>query len=190
MVSCLSGLDPLPDKIEDLTMSLSIPVGKIDVLKGATTPGLPYNRLNIPDWARYDALYYTDTVTVDLSKIYESSSISYLAFNLNMWNEFPVACTANLSFANSEGVILYTFNPLDIIKGSILFNGNVVNPGYSKASVVFDSEQIKNLETAEYLIFNVKLKIKDGNTNDFQYYDSFKLTCHLGARVDFILNNI
>ncbi|MHC1702558.1 MAG: hypothetical protein AB9846_01500 [Tenuifilaceae bacterium] len=198
LVSCLSGIDPLPSEIKDLSMSLSIPVGQADFrIESVYFDGLPNinQQLNLPDWAKHDTIYYIDTFAVNLSKIYEYSSEtpSYLNFKINVWNEFPSAGTLKIILTNASGEVIHSFwnnKPFEIKKGDILLNGVVVNPGFSYTAESFVKEDIEKLRTAENLIFHAKLGIKNTNTNSFQYFNNFKLTCHLGARVDFILNDI
>lgn len=195
--SCISGIDPLPQNVKNLTMSLSIPVGEVDVkLDSLYHIGLPnwFLNENVPAWAKYETLYYTDTVPVDLSKIYEKSSdITYLAFKINVWNEFPAECIANIFFADSDGTIIYTFDPLTIEKGTTLGvtqNGMLVRSGYSWVNVPFEGRtQIDKLRTVESLIYSLKINIKDAKTWSFQFFDSYKMTCHVGARVDFTLKD-
>lgn len=195
LTSCLSGIKPLPDKIGDLSMSLSIPVAKAEIhLSGTYHNGLPNWFLNqdVPDWAKYDYIYFTDSVAVDLTRIYENSSeISLLAFKINVWNEFPVKATSNIYFVDNAGDTLYTFEPIDIDDGDVLFNGNVIKSGYSHSTAILDKVQIENLRTAEFLVFHLKMDLKDvKNTNYFPYFDQFKMDCQVGARVDFILKDI
>jgi hypothetical protein len=189
--SCISGLDPIPSEIKDPSVSLSIPVGKLDVYRIYTTPGEPYSRPNIPDWAMFDALYFGDTLALDLSSVYgRSSSMDYLALKINIWNDFPIESTAIIYFTDADFNPLYTVDTVTIPKGSILLNGDVVNPGYVSSKIVFDQSQIETFRSAKHIVFEVKLKIGDGNTNDFRFYDKFKLTCYIGARVNFTLNSL
>ncbi len=193
LTSCLSGLEPIPNKIGDLDLSLSIPIANAEVgLSETYTSGIPTINLglNVPPWAKYEYIYFTDSVAVDLYRIYENSNdISYLAFVINIWNEFPVKGTLDMYFTDRANNILFQFNAINVEKGNVLYNGNVVAPGYSNSKVVFDKTLIESIRTAEFLVFQLKVNLKDGNTNVFKYYDQFKLNCHLGARVDFILKD-
>ncbi len=196
MVSCVKGLDPLPSKTEDLTMSISIPVGVGEVkIKDTYYLGLPNINLAeiVPTWARYDTIYFTDTVPVDLSKIYEKSTvISYLAFKINIWNEYPAGCKVQLFFADSSNTALYAFwdnKPLTIAKGDVFADGKVFHPTYTGSTVTFEKLQIEQLRTVEKLIFHIKIGLRGIQPERFQYFDNYKLTCQLGARADFILNN-
>jgi len=190
----MDGLKPLPNKIGDLDQSLSIPVANVEVgLSGTYHIGPPdcFIDLDVPEWAKHQYIYFSDTVAVDFYRIYENSNdITVLTFNINIWNEFPVKATANIHFTNSSGEMLYKFEPIEIEDGDILFNGNIVRPGYSRSFVVFDKPTIENLRTAEILVVHLRINIKDGNTNGFKYYDEFKMNCHLGARIDYILKDI
>ncbi len=192
--SCLSGLEPLPTEVEDLSMSLSVPIGKVDVGEPETYhvgPPNYYLDQNVPDWAKYETIYYTNTLAVDLTEVYNNSSeINYLAFNINIWNEFSTGCTIYLQFADNAYATLYSFDPIAVEAGRIVQN-NVIYPGYSKTTAVLNKEEIKNLKTVEYLIVHIKIDLKHiRSTYDFQYWDSFKLSCQVGARVDFIINNL
>jgi len=195
--SCINGIDPLPDSIKNLTMSLSIPIGKVDVQIDSTYHiGLPnwFLTENVPVWAKYETLYFTDTVPVDLTRVYEKSSqISYLAFKIIIWNEYPAECVANISFADSDDLPLYTFDPISIPKGSTLGitqNGILVRSGFSSTTIPFEGKtQIDKLSTAESLVYHLEIKIKDTETWKFQFFNNYKLTCHVGARVDFVLKD-
>jgi hypothetical protein len=197
MVSCLSGLDPLPSKTEDLTMSVSVPVGVGETSIGsAYYLGVPNINLAeaVPIWAKYDTVYYTDTIPVDLSQIYDKSSvISYLAFKINIWNEYPAGCKVQMYFTDIANTTLYSFwdsNPLTIAKGDISFSGKVFHPTYKGSTATFDNVQIEQLRTVEKLIFHIKIGLNDTPIWSFQYFDNYKLTCQLGVRADFILNNL
>lgn len=194
LTSCFGGLQPLPDKVEDLDLSLSIPVAKAAVGLSETYHIGPPNWFltqNVPGWAKYDYIYFTDSVAVDLYRIFENSDdINYLFFRINIWNEFPVMGTLNMHFADNAGNVLYSFDPMEIEKSDILYNGNVVRPGYSRASAQFDNASIESIRTSEILVFNLKINLKDANTNSFQYFNEFKMNCHLGARIDFILKDV
>jgi len=197
LISCTSGLKPLPNKIDDLSLSLSLPLANVEVgLSGLYHIGLPNYFLteNVPDWAKYDTIYFTDTVAVDLYRIYENSdNIKYLAFTINIWNEFPVKGNLNIHFVNNAGEKLYSFNPIGIDDGSfVLRNGGVlvVQSGYSKTNVKIDFAEIDSISSAEFLVFNMKLNLKDAAPYKFKYYDQLKMNCHIGARIDFILKDI
>ncbi len=127
--SCLSRLEPLPTEVEDLSMSLSVPIGKADVgVSGTYHVGLPNYFLdqNIPEWAKYETIYYTDTLAVDLTEVYNNSSeISYLAFNINIWNEFSTGCTIYMHFADETYTTLYSFDPIEVEAGRIVQNGSL-----------------------------------------------------------------
>lgn len=193
LTSCFGGLQPLPDKIEELNLSLSIPVAKAEVGLADTYHIGPPNcflNLNVPTWAKYEYIYFTDSVAVDLYRIFEHSvEISYMSFNINVWNEFPVKGTLVMDFIDNAGNKLFTFNPFTIEPGDILMN-NVVKPGFSKVTAEFDKTKIESIRTAEYLAFNVKINLKDANIYGFQYFDQFTMNCHLGARVDFVLKDV
>ncbi len=198
LTSCLSGLQPLPDTLEDLDLSLSIPVAKAEIgLSGTYHKGLPNINLglNVPDWAKYDTLYFTDTVAVDLYKIFENSdNIKYLAFKINIWNQFPVKGHLNIHFADNAGNIIYSFEPVEIKDGSpIIRNGDLllIRSGYSKANVEFDLTKIESIRVASFLVFEMKINLVDKeNIYLFEYFDQFKMDCQIGARIDFILKDI
>ena len=194
LASCFNGLEPLPDEVGALDLSLSIPVAKATVGLDKTYSIGPPNwflNQNVPGWAKYDFIYYSDTLTVDLYRIYEKSEeISYLAFNINIWNEFPVSGSLEMSFIDPSNVVLYSFSPVEIESSDILFNGNVVHPGYSNGKVEFDKALIEKIRTADRLVYYMKINLKDGNTFSFQYFDQFTMKCYLGARVDFVLKDI
>lgn len=194
LTSCVNGLEPLPDKVGDLDLSLSIPLAKADVSLSKTYHvGLPnwFLNQNVPAWAKYDYIYYADTVAVDLYRIFEhNNTVTYLAFSINVWNEFPVKGTLTIHFADKIGNVLYSFEPIEIEYGHILFNGNIVKPGFSRATVAFDAAKIESIRAAEVLVYKMKINLKDANINSFQYFDQFKMDCHLGARIDFVLKDI
>jgi len=192
--SCMSGLEPLPTEIGDLEQSVSIPVAKSEVgLEKTYHVGTQnwFLNQNVPEWAKYEYIFYDDTVTVDLYKIYEKSDvITYMSFSINIWNEFPVKGTLNMSFIDNTGALLYAFEPVPVIDGDILFNGNVARPGYSNSKVKFDKTLIENIRTANRLTYRLTMKLKDANSNSLRYFDKFKMNCQIGARVDFILKDI
>jgi len=198
LVSCMSGIDPLPSEIKDLSFSLSIPVGNADItIPDTYSIGPPNYWLGldfVPDWAKYEEVYYTDTVAVDLSKVFENSSnVTYLAFRINIWNEYKTKCKVDMYFADLSYNSLYTFNTFEVLEGQVVFklnNVNVISPGYSWAIVAFDKTQIENLSTAEFLIFNAKINLKNADPYNFKNWEKLKLNCQIGARVDFILNDI
>lgn len=196
LTSCFSGIEPLPNKIKDLTISLSVPVGTGEFsINSAYFVGLPNINLpeNVPEWAKHDTIFFTDTVPVDLSKIYEkSTTITYLAFKINVWNEYPAGCAVQVKFTDAAGVILYSFwdnKPLMIPKGDIFATGKVFRPSYKGSVVSFDQTQIEKLRTAENLIFLIKVGLKNTPLWSIKFFDNYKFTCQLGARVDFVLNN-
>jgi hypothetical protein len=193
LVSCLSGLDPLPTKPKDLTMSVSVPIGTGDFhIVDASYIGPPNINLllNVPEFAKHSNLYFADTLPVDLSKIYEKQyPINYLAFKLNIWNDFTAVGAAKIYFTDASFSKIDSLS-LNIVQGHILFNGDIINPGYTYDMVSFTQSQIETLSTAQYLIFSVRIDIRNTNTNDFQYYHLYKLTCQIGARVDFVINNL
>jgi hypothetical protein len=193
LVSCLSGLDPLPTKPKDLTMSVSVPIGTGDFhIVDASYIGPPNINLllNVPEFAKHSNLYFADTLPVDLSKIYEKQyPINYLAFRINIWNDFTAIGAAKIYFVDASYAKIDSLS-LNIVQGHILFNGDIINPGYTYDTISFDQTQIDSLSTAQFLIFNVRIDIHNTNTNDFQYYHLYKLTCQLGARVDFVINNL
>ena len=147
----------------------------------------------VPDWAKHDTIYYTDTIPVDLSKIYEQSSeITYLAFKINIWNEYPAVCKVQMYFTDTASTTLYSFwenKSLTIAKGNPI-SSTVSNPTFSGSTVTFDVAQIERLRTVENLIFHIKIGLNSTKVESFQNFKNYKLTCQLGARVDFILNNL
>lgn len=191
--SCVSGLQPLPGDVGDLDLSLSIPVAKSVVGLDKTYHIGPQNwflNQDVPEWAKYEYIYYSDTVTVDLYRIYEKSSeIKYLEFSINVWNEFPVNGSLDISFIDSVGAVIYAFNTITVIDGDIFF-GEVIRSGYSNSKANFDKTMIENLRAANRIVYNMKINLKDGNTTTFKYFENFKMKCHIGARVDFVLKEI
>jgi hypothetical protein len=191
LTSCLSGLKPLPSDVKDLTMSVSVPLGSFDVQRIITTPGIPYPRPNTPPWAMFDALYFNDTVAAALYTIYDkASAVNSIAFRVYLVNDFPIGCTASFHFTDIGYSDIFSIDSVDVPGGSILYNGNVINAGRNKLTLTLNNDQIDSLRNVEYLIINVKMKIADGNTYDFQFYDNFKLTCQIGAQVNFTLNDL
>jgi hypothetical protein len=193
LVSCLSGLDPLPTKPKDLTMSVSVPIGTSDFhIVDASYIGPPNINLllNVPEFAKHSNLYFADTLPVDLSKIYEKQyPINYLAFRLNIWNDYTAVGAAKIYFTDAAYSKIDSLS-INIVQGRILTNGDVIYPGFSYGTYPFTQTQIESLSTAQYLIFNVNIDIHNTNTNHFQFYHLYKLTCQLGARVDFVINNL
>jgi len=196
LTSCFNGIEPLPNKIKDLSISLSLPVGTGEFsINSAYFVGLPNINLseNVPEWAKHDTIFFTDTVPVDLSKIYEkSTTINYLEFKINVWNEYPAGCAVQVKFTDAARETLYSFwdnKPLMIPKGDIFADGKIFRPSYKGSVVSFDQAQIENLRTAENLIFLIKVGLKSTPLWSIKYFDNYKFTCQLGARVDFVLNN-
>jgi len=198
VVSCTSGLEPLPSDTKDLTMSLSFPVVNRRIgISDTYFIGAPNINLgeDVPDWAKHDTIFYADTLPIDLYQVYEkSSAINYLAFKVNLWNEFPVSGVVSMRIVDSSGSNLYAFwenNPFVIAKGAVFTNGKIFEPSYEGATISFDSDQIENLRNAQSIIIQVKIGLTDFKTiNYFQYFGNYHLTCEVGARVDFILNEI
>ena len=197
--SCMKDLEPLPGDIKDMTMSWSLPIAKVELgLGDIYSVGLPNYWLayDVPSWAKFEEVYFTDTLAVDLSKVYEKSSeINYLAFRINIWNEFPAVAKAQLSFTDATYSNLYSFNSVDINRGVIIIqqaDAIVVNPGVSTITIPFEKNQIESLRTASNLIIRITISLRkdDTNPNSFSHWNTLKLTCGLGARVDFVLNNI
>lgn len=192
--SCMNGLEPLPSEVGELELSVSIPVAKSVVGLEKTYHIGPQNwflNQNVPSWAKYDYIYYSDTVTVDLYEIYnKSESVNGLMFTISVWNEFPVKGELNISFIDNAGVVLYSFAPLFISNSDILFNGDIIRPGFRNNKESIDKPTIESLRTADRLVYHLKINLKDANTNSFQYFDKFNMKCHIGARVDFILKDI
>lgn len=193
LTSCMSGLEPLPSDVGDLDLSLSIPVAKSVVGLDRTYHIGPQNwflNQDVPEWAKYEYIYYSDTVTVDLYRIYEKASeIKYLEFNINVWNEFPVNGSLDICFIDNVGAVIYAFNTIHVMDGDIFF-GEVIRSGYSNSKVKFDKAMIENLRAANRIIYNLKINLKDGDTVTFKYFENFKMKCHIGARVDFVLKEI
>ena len=193
LTSCLSGFDPIPGNIKDLSMSWSVPVGKSDFSIGSAYYTGPPNInliLNVPEFAKHSNLYFADTVPVDLSKIYSKQyPISYLAFKINIWNDYTAVGAAKVYFTDGAYSKIDSLS-LNIARGHILSNGDVIYPGFTYGTFPLTKEQIDSLSTTQYLIINVGVDITNTSTNDFQYYHLYKLTCQVGARVDFVINNL
>lgn len=190
LTSCVSGFDPIPSDIKDLSMSWSLPIGKSDFkIKDGNVNGLPIDLLSL---LQIDTIVYSDTVSVNLSEINDkASSIRSLAFKINVWNEFPADGNVYLYFADNDGMIIKTSldaHPINIVKGRVLINGDIVSTGFSPNVLTFNEEDIKKISEAKNLIFNAKLSLKNTNTNTFKYFNSFTLTCQLAARIDFTIN--
>ena len=112
-----------------------------------------------------------------------------MEFRVNIWNDYTCQGDAKIFFTDLTYSKLDSIN-LNIARGHIAQNGDIVNPGFSHDTIQF-SNQIQKLSTANYIIFNIKVDMKHAsNTHDFQYYHLYKLSCHIGARVDFTLNNL
>lgn len=197
LVSCMNGIEPLPSDTEDLSMSLSFPVlnGKVGT-SDTYYIGLPNINIgeDVPDWAKHDTLYYSDTLPVDLYQVYQkSSAIKYLALKVNVWNEYPIDGIVKMYIADSNGAVLYPFwdnHSFVIPRGEVFANGRIFKPSYKGSSIVFNSEQIENLRNAQSIIVDVRLGLKGyKNITNFQNFDNYHLTCEVGARVDFILND-
>ncbi len=189
----MSGLETLPSEVGDLDLSLSIPVAKSVVVLDKLEHIGPQDWFltqNVPEWAKYQYLYYSDTLTVDLYRIYEKASeIKLLEFSINIWNEFPVKGEMKISFIDNIGTEIYAFNPTPVMDGDIFF-GEVIRAGYSNSKAKFDKILIENLRAANRIVYYLKINLKDANTNTFKYFDSFEMRCHIGARVDFVLKEI
>ncbi len=194
LTSCMNGLGPLPSEVGELELSVSIPVAKSVVGLDKTYHIGPQNwflNQNVPAWAKYDYIYYSDTVTVDLYEIYnKSESVNGLMFTISVWNEFPVKGELNMFFIDSAGLVLHSLAPLLISNSDILFNGDIIRPGFRNSKERIDKPTIEILRTANRLVYYMKINLKDANTNSFQYFDGFNMRCHIGARVDFIFKDI
>lgn len=198
--SCLSGIDPFPDSAKSMLMSWSLPVGKGEFgISDSYYLGAPNINLteNVPEWAKHDTIYYSDSIAVDLSEIYnQSSAIKYLAFKTNIWNEFPAGGTVQMYFIDADGNRLYTFwsnGKFNIYKGDYYFLGSeiVKHSSFNHDEATLNASQIEQLKTAQLLVILTKVGLKDVvNKDAFQLFDNFKLICQVGVRVDFEINDI
>lgn len=189
---CYKDIEPIPNSTQ-LSPSLSFPVGQTEfsVAGGYTTIGLPEINLtdSVPDWAHYHALEFTDRVALDLSKVYqEASSITYLAFRINVWNQLPAAGSFQAYFYDSANQLLDSLShdgPLSIPLGRINASGEVLSEGYLKADIPLSSDRITLLGNATLLVVHSVINLDNVQPNDFQWFDSLKVKCQLGVRVDF-----
>lgn len=190
----MDGLKPLPGEVGELDLSVSIPIAKAVVVLDNTYHIGPQNwflNQNVPNWAKYDYIYFSDTVTVDLYEIYnKSESVNEIEFSISVWNEFPTKGELSMFFIDNADVIVHSFAPVLISNSEILFNGNVINPGFYNSKERIDKSTIENLRNANRFVYYMKINLKDVNSNFFQYFNDFEMRCHLGAKVDFILKDI
>jgi len=110
LTGCYKDIEPIPNSTL-LSSSLSFPIGYTDfsILGSYSTLGLPDSHLTdlVPDWAHYHALEFTDQVTLDLSKVYQqATSITYLAFRVNVWNQLPAIGSFQAYFYDSANQLI------------------------------------------------------------------------------------
>jgi len=193
---CYKDIEPIPTNTR-ISPSMSFPVGLVEFSVGKTfsTIGQPEINLTepVPDWARYRYLEFTETILLDLSKVYEkASAIKYLAFRVNVWNQLPVEGNFQGYFYNADDILIDALNhdlsPLLIPPGKISNLGAVLSEGYLKADLPFSKERIDLLANAKKLVIRTVVKIDLVNPSDFQFFEKLKVRCQLGVRVDFDLD--
>lgn len=189
---CYKDIEPIPSSTH-LSPSLSFPVGQTEfsVAGNFTTLGLPEINLtdSVPYWAHYHALEFTDQVALDLSEVYKhDSSIAYLAFRINVWNQLPASGTFQAYFYDAANQLIDSLShsgPLAIPYGSINSVGEVLSEGYLKTDIPITPDRIALLGSATMLEIHSVINLDSVKPIDFQWFDSLKVKCQLGVRVDF-----
>ena len=191
---CYKDIEPIPSNTR-ISPSISFPVGmaEFSVGKSFAPIGLPEINLTepVPDWARYRYLEFSESIALDLASVYDrASAINYLAFRVNIWNQLPVEGRFQGYFYDANDIIIDSLNhdsALVIPKGTISSSGAVLSEGYLKTDIPFSKERIDLLANAKSLVIRSQVRLETANTTEFQWFDTLKLRCQLGVRVDFDL---
>ena len=189
---CFKDIEPIPDSAR-ISPSVSLPVGQTEfsVGKSFSTVGLPEINLTepVPDWARYRYIEFKETIALDLTEVYaQATAIKYLAFRVNVWNQLPAEGCFQVFFYDDAGMMLDSLNhdsPLVVPVGKISSAGTLISEGYLRTDIPLSRERIDLLSNAKELVLRSLIKIDATNPSDFQYFETLKVRCQLGVRVDF-----
>lgn len=190
--ACTKGLEPMPDSFR-LKMSWSLPVGigQVSFDKALQTVGIPVYKIgeDVPDWAHYPYVFFQDTLPLNLTEVYNrDSTIEFMEFQLNLWNQFPVDGKAQIFFLDQNGSKLDSLK-LDgyfTISSASTKNGKVLKQVFKNYTLKFNRDRIDILKSSDRIVIEAGILPNESLDNsNFQYFNRYYLKVQVGVRVDF-----
>jgi hypothetical protein len=147
----------------------------------------------VPTWAKDKNVYFIDTVDYALVDIYEKAKeVRYVAFRLNVSNDFPSTAKAQIIFLNEqESKIDSLFYPSAFQVYSSTANsltGTVISRGKSNIDIVIDQQRLETLRDATKIVVKCSASNEGVPVNMFEFYLNYYLTVKLSVRIGVDIN--
>lgn len=189
--------DPITPK-GTISPSFAFPVISVDqnIENSLVLVGSPEINLEeeVPTWAQYKNVSFIDTVDYALVDIYEKAKVvRYIAFRLNISNDFPSKAKAQIVFLNNQNSKIDSlFYPIAFQVYSSTANsqtGVVISRGKSSTDIVIDHQRLEILKNATRIVVNCSASNEGVPVNMFEeFYLNYYLTVKLSVRIGVDIN--
>ncbi|MGE0076685.1 MAG: hypothetical protein AB7S48_02395 [Bacteroidales bacterium] len=197
LYGCTKNVEPLPDSVKvNISLSVPIGVGEVSLSKSLQTLGVPIVNLteDVPEWATYGFVYYTDTLPLNLTEVYDKAEyIKYLLIKTNIWNEFPLGGVAQIYFLGDGDIVIDSLyhERVTVPAAEHYDNGEVAVTRFESYRTEFDDARIELLGNAQKIVVLAGLVVTDDGIteNNITYFDLYTLKVQVAVRVDFTYNS-
>jgi hypothetical protein len=185
------------DEVSDWNPNFSIAVGHsslsmneesgfdTELLLINPTTGLPY-------WTEEIDIPLSYTMPFDMGQLSDfSEEIVSFMFRINLYNGFPNVSRVQVYFIDiTENIIdsLFSSGHLTMQPGTVIGNGETINPTHSQTDVIFDQSKIDELITVRSILVEGEISNVSLDTTLIDFYPNYSLGIQLGLQAELSMN--
>ena len=189
-VSCLRDMpEDFPEYLE-WNPSLAFPMAEesfgLNLESGFDTALLQLDTITgLPEWVSRLEVVMEGSIDFDLS-VFTSryNDLRSILFRVNLYNGFPNELHAQVYFLNpglSPVDSLFSEGPVIVPPGTVLGNGETIEPYHVIRDAIFNLDRIEKLEDASSILFRAILRNPDVDVNLIPYYTNYSFNVEIGA---------
>ena len=172
--------------------SFSFPVGYTSLGmnedSGFDTLLFQLNALGFPLWTQEIDVPMSYTMPFDMQELNNfSEEIVSIMFRLNTYNGFPAVATGQVYFLDINSQVvdsIFVNGPLNMEPGTVVGDGETVNPTHNQSDVIFDQDKIDDLANVRHILIEGAIKNLALDTALIDYYPGYKLELQLGVQAE------
>ncbi|MCK4750288.1 MAG: hypothetical protein KAT15_24700 [Bacteroidales bacterium] len=139
----------------------------------------------LPEWVSRLEVVMEGSIDFDLS-VFTSryNDLRSILFRVNLYNGFPNELHAQVYFLDpglNPVDSLFSEGPVVVPPGTVLGNGETIEPYHVIRDAVFNLARIEKLEDASSLLFRAILRSPDVDINLIPYYPGYSFNVEIGA---------
>lgn len=196
LVSCLKDIINIPENYPEYLEwdpSLAFPLAEesygLNTESGFDTSLLALDTITgLPQWVNKIDVVMEGSIEFDLAMFTSRlNELKRVLFRVNFHNGFPNDMHAQVYFYDpglNPVDSFFSEGPLEVPPGTVLGNGETIEPYLVIQDAIFDHDRLTRLEDASSMMFRAILKNPEVDPNLIPFYPGYRFTVELGVMAD------